>query len=185
MQKIVIGFIGEIASGKGTVAKYLQEKYGCNTYRFSTMLRDVAARLYIEPTRENLQNLSRILREQFGQSLLSRVIAEDVLHDKKDLVVVEGVRRPMDIMYLQQNPAFRLVYITADAKTRWERLVQRRENPGDSEKTFEQFTQEDAAEPEQHITSLGKQAPHKIDNNGDLEKLKEQIEHIVAKLKAE
>lgn len=182
MQKIILGFIGEIASGKGTVAKYLHEKYGSNTYRFSTMLRDVLDRVYIEKTRENLQTVSRLLREQFGQDLMSRVIAQDVERDPKELVVVEGVRRPMDILYLEKNPAFHLIYITADAKIRWERLVKRNENPGDDKKTFADFTRDGEAEAERLITGLGQKAPYTINNNGDLGALYAQVEKILTQI---
>ncbi|MFA6490899.1 MAG: AAA family ATPase, partial [Candidatus Magasanikbacteria bacterium] len=133
--KIVLGFVGDLASGKGTICKYLLEKYGTNSYRFSTMLRDVLKRLYVENSRENLQNLSTVLRTNFGQDLMSRVIAEDVKNDSKEIVAVEGIRRPTDITYLEKNPGFNLIYITADPQTRWERLVKRNENPGDDKKT--------------------------------------------------
>ena len=32
--KIILGFVGDLASGKGTICKYLNEKYSANTYRF-------------------------------------------------------------------------------------------------------------------------------------------------------
>lgn len=185
MSKIILGFIGPLASGKGTLAKYLGEKYGCATYRFSSMLRDVLQRLYVEPTRANLQKVSQILRENFGQDLMSKVIAEDVKNDTTDLVVVDGVRRPTDITYLETNPAFHLVYITADPRWRWERLVKRNENPGDDKKTFTEFSKDEQAEAETHIEALGKQAPYTINNNGRFDELYAQLENILTKIKNE
>ncbi len=44
-KKIILGFAGEIASGKGTAAKYLVGRHEAATYRFSTMLRDIVERL--------------------------------------------------------------------------------------------------------------------------------------------
>lgn len=181
--KIILGFIGPLASGKGTLAKYLNKKYGCNTYRFSTMLRAVLKRLYLEPTRSNLQKISQILRENFGQDLMSKVIAEDVDKDANDLVVVDGVRRPTDITYLKKDPHFHLVYLTADPKLRWERLVKRHENPGDDVKTFANFCRDETAESEQLIEGLGTKAQFTIDNNGSLVKLYRQLEKILTTIK--
>ncbi|MEK7625108.1 MAG: AAA family ATPase, partial [Patescibacteria group bacterium] len=67
MSKIILGFVGDLASGKGTICKYLKEKYGTESYRFSTMLRDILKRVYLENSRENLQRLSTVMRENFGQ----------------------------------------------------------------------------------------------------------------------
>ena len=53
-KKIIIGLVGQLACGKGTVAEYLKEKYGASVYRYSTMLRDVLNRLYLEINRVNM-----------------------------------------------------------------------------------------------------------------------------------
>lgn len=183
MKKVILGFVGDLASGKGTVCKYLLEKYNTPSYRFSTMLRDVSNRLYIDVSRENLQLLSRVLRENFGQDLMSKVIAKDAETDQHELVAVEGIRRPTDITYLQANPDFHLIYITADPKIRWERLVLRNENQGDDKKTFEQFLQDEQAEADRLIKELGGKAAYTINNDGTREDLFSQLETILSEIK--
>ncbi len=177
--KIILGFVGDLASGKGTICKYLHEKYGMSTYRFSTMLRDVLDRMYVEKSRENLQIISRLLRENFGQDVMSQVIAEDVTRDQHDLVAVEGIRRPTDITYLEKKEGFHLIYITADPDIRWERLVKRNENPGDNKKTFEAFLQDEQAEADRLIKELGSKSQYTITNNGSLEEFYRQMEKIL------
>jgi len=179
MPKIILGFVGDLAAGKGTIATYLQEKYKCNTYRFSTMLRDILDRIYIEQNRKNLQLISTLLRENFGQDVMSTVIAKDVERDTHNLVVVDGIRRPTDITYLQDLPGFHLIYITAEARTRWERMVKRQENPDEKDKTFEQFLQDEQAEADMLIKELGSKAENTIHNNGTFEELYQQVEHLV------
>ena len=181
--KIILGFVGDLASGKGTICKYLNEKYNTNAYRFSTMLRDILKRVYIENSRENLQKLSTLMRENFGQDIMSRVIAEDVKNDPNNIVAVEGIRRPTDITYLEKNPGFNLIYITADPKIRWERLVKRNENPGDDKKTFEDFSRDEEAEADRMIKELGKTAKFTITNNGNFEQFYEQMEKILKNIK--
>ena len=182
-KKIILGFVGDLAAGKGTVAQYLSKKYNTNTYRFSTMLRDILNRIYVPETRENLQKISTLLRENFSQDVMSNVIAKDVENDPNDIVVVEGIRRPTDITYLQELNGFHLIYITAEAKTRWERLVLRKENPGDESKTFEEFLADEQAEADRLIKSLGQQAEITIDNNASIDELYKQVENIITKLK--
>ena len=179
MQKIILGFTGLIASGKGTAAKYLQEKYGAETFRFSTILRDVLDRLYLPQSRENMINLSTNLRENFGQDLLSKVIAQDASRAKTEIVVVDGMRRPADIKDLKEVPGFKMIAIEVDSKVRYERLVKRAENPGDTEKTYDEFLEDHKAETEITIPDLIKQADAVIDNNGSLEDLYKQLDELI------
>ncbi len=183
MQKIILGFVGDLASGKGTVCKYLKEKYGTESYRFSTMLRDILKRVYLENSRENMQLLSTVMRENFGQDIMSKVIAEDVKNDPKEIVAVEGIRRPTDITYLEKNSGFHLIYITADSKLRWKRLVERNENPGDAKKTYEQFLKDEQAEADRLIKSLGAKAEFKITNDGTYDEFYKQMDEILKSIR--
>ena len=109
MAKVILGLAGEIAAGKGTVAKYIAEKYNGGTHRFSTMLRDVAKRMYLEENRENIQKISTIFRQNFSDDLLSKVIYHDVENDGHEHIAVDGVRRAPDIDYLKKLSGFKLV----------------------------------------------------------------------------
>ena len=183
MSKIVLGFIGDLGSGKGSVCKYLSEKYRFPSYRFSTMLRDILQRIYLENSRENMQRLSTVMRKNFGQDLMSRVIANDVKNDSHEIVAVEGIRRPSDIIDIEKMPGFHLIYITADPRLRWERLVLRNENEGDDKKTYEQFLKDEEAEPEQLIKDLGAKAEYKITNNGTYDEFYKQIDEILINIR--
>ncbi|MDD4476747.1 MAG: AAA family ATPase [Patescibacteria group bacterium] len=183
MQKIILGFVGDLAAGKGAICKYLKEKYGINSYRFSTPLRDVLDRLYVEKNRENLQKLSTVIRENFSQDILSKIIAEDAVNDKNEIVAVEGIRRPSDIVYLEKIDGFHLVYITAESKLRWERLVKRNENLGDDKKTYEEFLRDEQAEADRLIKELGKKCEFTINNNGNFGELYENLENILNSLR--
>lgn len=179
--KIIIGFVGDLASGKGTACQYLKEKYGINSYRYSTMLRDILKRLYIPESRNNIQLISKILRENFGQDLMSKVIAEDVINDQSAIVAVEGIRRPDDIIYLNKISGFHLIYITADPAIRWRRVISRNENAGDANKTFEQFLQDEQAEADRQIKDLGSKADLTIVNNETIAEFYNKIDLIINK----
>ena len=177
--KIILGLAGEMASGKGTVAKYAAEKYNAKTWRFSTMLRDVSDRLSLEQSRDNMQTLSTILRQNFGEELFARVMAEDVKKDTGEVIIIDGVRRLADIKYLKKIPQFKLAYLEAEMPKRHERIVKRAENSDDAKKTFEDFKKAHEDESELQIKDLKNHADFLIDNNGSYEDLYAQVDKIL------
>ena len=182
MTKVILGFVGPLASGKGTAAQYLKDKYQAPIFRFSTILRDVLDRLYLEQSRPKMQQLSLILRENFGQDLLASAIAKDVGNNQAEIIAVDGVRRKLDIKYLKEVPGFRLVAIEAEQKTRYQRMTMRDENTDDQQKTWAQFQTDEKQEPEQQIPKVMAEADFTIDNNGTKVELYQQIEAILEKI---
>lgn len=181
--KIILGLVGDLAAGKSTVSKYLKEKYKINSYLYSAALRDILRRIHIEESRENMQKLSTLLRENFDEQLLGKVIAADVQNDPNQIVIADGIRRPSDIVQLEKLPGWNLIYITADPEIRWQRQTKRNQNSGDAEKTFEQFTQDEESDVEKPIKELGKQARYTLTNNSTQEEFIEQIEKMLEKIK--
>ncbi len=179
--KIIFGFTGLMASGKGTAAKYFETKYGASTYRFSTMLRDLLDRLHLEKNRDNLIKLSEMLRAGFGEDIMAKTIANDAKNDSNELVIIEGIRRPADISYLSKLPNFILVEIYADVETRYNRLILRRENEDDATKTFEQFIKDHDRSTEITIPEVAALAQEKIDNNGTDQGLYQKLDALLKK----
>ena len=183
MEKRIFGLTGLMACGKGTVAKYLVEKYDAESFRFSTIVRDVLDRLYLPQSRENFQKIVPILLDGFGTDLLSKIMAQDVMKSDKNIIVIDGIRRFPDIEHLKKIPGFKLVAIEVEAKTRYQRLVARGENAGDAEKTWEQFLEEHKAATEIDIPKLMASADIKIDNNGSVEDLYKQLDGLIHPVK--
>jgi len=181
--KIVFGLAGEIASGKGTTAQYIIDKYHGGSHRFSTMLRDVAKRMHLDESRENLQKISTIFRQNFHDDILSEVIANDVKDDSHEAIAIDGVRRLADIAYLTKLPEFKLVYIDADINNRYKRITKRGENTDDVKKTLEEFKEDHEREAELQIRDFKNHADYVVDNNGSFENLYKQIDKIIEKEK--
>jgi dephospho-CoA kinase len=180
-KKIIIGLVGMISSGKGTIAAYLEKKYDAETFRFSTMIRDVLDRLYLEVNRENMQGFSTILRNKFGENTLARVMGSDVKKSDNKIIVVDGIRREADIEYLKDFEGFVLVRIVADSEIRYGRIIKRTENKGDQEKTYEEFLKDEKGEADAEIPEVMKVADEELDNNGNLEELYAQIDKLIQK----
>lgn len=184
MSKIILGFVGHIASGKDACKKYIMEKYDASSHRYSTVLRDILNRLYLPIDRNNMQNLSLDLRTRFGGDLLGRVIIEDIIRDEHKMVIIDGIRRLDDTKILTKKfPNLYIIGIEVTAQTRYERMVKRNENVGDADKTFEQFLADDQKEAELEIPTVMAAAKYKLDNNGPFEELYAQIDKIIEKIK--
>ena len=177
----ILGLVGQIASGKGSVSDYLRKKYKAKFYHFSTPLRQILRTLKQEETRENIAKLSQVLRRNFGQDLLAKIITADIQNDRNKIIVVDSVRRMQDIKYLKDLPEFKLVYIKVGIKTRYQRLIERNENKDDKTKTYKQFIIDNKRTAEREITSIGKKAKYAINNEESLEELHKQIDKIILK----
>jgi dephospho-CoA kinase len=177
--KKIIGLVGPIASGKDVAKKYIEEKYGAESVKFSQMLRDVLNRLRIPIERENMQKLSLSLIENFGDDIFSKNIIEDANTKESDIVILDGVRRLSDISTVKKEGNFILIGVTADTKIRYERMKKRNENEGDKDKTFDDFIEDQKRGTEIHISDLIEQADYVLDNGGNLEDLYRQIDEVV------
>ncbi len=181
--KIIIGIVGEICAGKGAAAAYLKEKYNGAVFKFSTPMREVMSRLYVEQTRENLQKFSLAMRSTFGDDLFTKVIAKDVARSDFSFIITDGIRRPSDIIELKKLPGFHLITIVADEKIRYERVKTRNENLSDATKTWNEFLKDAAGETEMTIRVIAAKAEYTINNNGSLEDLYKALDEVINKIK--
>lgn len=178
-KKIIIGLTGLIASGKGTAASYFVKKHKAQAFKFSDILRDLLDRLYLPQTRDNLQDISIILRRHFGEDLLANAIAQDIKKSAKKLIVIDGIRRLADIKNLKKIKGFKLVAIRTDERLRYQRLTNRRENTDDKKKSWAEFKKEGRAETERQIAGVMRQANIVVDNNGSLKAFYRQLDRLV------
>jgi len=103
----------------------------------------------------------------------------DAEGDAHDIVIIDGVRRLADIVYLRELPHFKLVYVEADMEIRYERIVKRGENSDDAKKTFEEFKKDHEDESEDQIRELKNYADYVINNDGTYEELHMQVDKII------
>lgn len=182
MPKLILGFVGKLASGKAICQKYIDEKYESESFRFSSILRDILNRLYIPITRENLQDLSLDLRNRFGSDILAQTITKDVKNSSKEIVIIDGIRRLEDMAGLKDLPGFYLLSIDADPEVRYKRMKERNENKGDDRKSYEQFIADNNREAEIQIPEVMANAQFHLNNNGTLNSLYSQIDKILKEI---
>jgi len=180
-KKIIIGLVGEIASGKGAVVDYLVKKYGAGSYRYSKILRDILDRVYQDQARKNMNDLSDWLRKKFGEDILSKTLARDIEQDKNKLIVFDGIRRLPELNIFKKIPGFILIRVVGNPKIRYRRFIKRNENPGDDKKTYQQFLKDLKDVSDYEIPKVMQRADYEINNDGDLKNLHKQIDRIILK----
>ncbi len=135
----------------------------------------------MEVTRSNMQELSSVLRQAYGQDLLSGVAKRAIDASHRRVVVIDGARRVSDLEGIASDENFRLLYIDADLRTRYERVVRRAQNRGDSEKSFEDFCNEENGEAESATKNLKENAHTVIHNDSGEAEFYAAIDAFVAK----
>lgn len=179
-KRSAIGLIGRKGSGKGTVAKILHKEYGAVVFRYSDLLREILTILSIPQSRENLITLSETARDKFGQDVLQKAMSSRVRGAAQVLVVIDGLRRAEDL------PAnlgeLKLISVDAPLEIRYERIRQRGENVGETAFSLDQFREEELAPTEVTIGEIEHLAWRHIDNSGDHEQLRTQIQIIMKEL---
>lgn len=171
--QIVIGLVGPIASGKGTISEYLKSQ-GFTYFSLSNVVREETQARGLEMTRENLQNVGNDLRERFGGSVLVDKLAERI--KKEDFVVIDGIRNPEEIYALKNNFNGKIVNISAYKNRRIERYLERAKVRGEDDASLSSFKKIDARDLGQGESESGQQVQACIDladftlkNNGTID----------------
>jgi dephospho-CoA kinase len=172
---MVIGLTGPKLAGKGTAAAWLVQQHGAVSYTMSGLLSQIAAVLQLENSRENLIKIATGLRSQYGEAVLAESLQRVIAAAQPPLAIIDGIRMSLEVDVFSQLPDFRLIYIDAPARVRYERALQRGEKVGESEMTFDEFMTEERAVTEQQIVGLKDRAHLVVDNVQTLDELHAQI----------
>ncbi|MFA5030129.1 MAG: AAA family ATPase [Patescibacteria group bacterium] len=176
---MIIGLVGPLAAGKGTITTYLTEKHGARSVKFSKPLRDIIHRVYKQETREYMSSLAQFLRAQFGNDILVRTLIQDIEHMDVSIAVFDGLRYFDEYNALKERSDFRLWAIDADMEIRHKRILQRGENADDTTVTFEEFKKQHELATEINIPEIMKKADAHINNNGSLADLYSQVDKLI------
>ncbi|MDO8669411.1 MAG: hypothetical protein Q7K65_03910 [Candidatus Buchananbacteria bacterium] len=181
--KIVLGLVGEIASGKSAVAEFLEKEFNSETASFSQPLRDILDILNLPQSRENMVWLGVDLRERFGQDILAKAVLNMVKKSQAAMICLPNIRLEGDINLLGTLPYFYLIKIKADAQIRYQRLRKRGENTDDATKTWEEFLNDANLPTEVTIREVGKQAQFTVKNDTSEDDLIKQIKEVILQIK--
>ncbi|MFH7903219.1 MAG: AAA family ATPase, partial [Candidatus Aenigmatarchaeota archaeon] len=155
---LIIGLSGYAASGKSEAAKYLKEKYNFEIFEFSKIIEEEAIKLNLiqenlslEEKKRKLSEVGKIIREKYGkEEIFALKIIEKIKANKIKKAVVDGIRSLNEIKAFKDefNKNFYLIFISADAKIRYER---RKSQDKNFNLSFDEFLERDKKD----INTLG------------------------------
>ncbi|MCX6732417.1 MAG: AAA family ATPase [Candidatus Roizmanbacteria bacterium] len=185
----IIGIVGPFASGKGVVTDYLIKKYSYTSFSLSTIVHDEVKKKGIAHyDRTVLQNTGDELRKKEGDGVLAKRAVQQLKKKSGSLtkIVIEGIRNPGEIAYLRTIPGFFLIAVDASREIRFQRILKRKKpwDPTDWE-TFKKVDGRDRGDKEntngQQVKKCMEMADVKIENNGDVKNVEEEVEKILKK----
>jgi dephospho-CoA kinase len=178
----IIGAVGQNGSGKDEVLKYLRLKYGVPFLSTGDIVREIASKEGVEPTRENLGKISDRYFSKLGKGYFVKLLADKIRHTGWKIAGISGIRSLNDVSILKAifgNDFILIDVHISDPHVRYSRMAARGE--GRDPHSYEQFLQQDRAEEE--LFSL-KEAEHKADysitNDGTLDDLHREIDRLVS-----
>lgn len=176
---MIYGLVGYPAAGKGTAAQMISRRNGAPIHCFSDILRVELAKQGKQATRENLQQLAVSLRKEKGNGFIAEKLVEKI---GRSAAVVDGFRSPAEVSAFRNafGGSFKLVFVDAPVKTRFDRAVKRGRAGGPG--SFEEF--KEAEEREATGKSFGikeciSMADEHVDNSGSLEELEAALFALV------
>lgn len=137
-----VGVAGTNASGKDTLGHLLAER-GYTTISLSDILRHDLDEQGLPHTRENLSHQSKKIRDAHGDAGLA--IRAMHLHADKDGLCMTSLRTPGEAEAIKQQGGV-VIWIDADRRVRYDRIMRSHRGRLEDQVTFEQFCEQEDAE---------------------------------------
>ncbi len=181
---IVIGVVGQAASGKDEVVKRLKQRFGVPVVSTGEITREIAQEEGLEPTRDNLQFISKKYFQEYGKEYFAQRVLERIKQESSTIVAWTGVRTPTDVQVLREayGDRFRLIHVqVSDPLVRFERSRLRADARDPA--NFRAFLRQDEAEEEAfQVQKAISQADLTISNDGSLENLYAEVDEFAKRL---
>ena len=178
-----IGLTGTMGSGKGEVAKILIAR-GFKYISLSDMVRDEATRRGLEHSRENLQTIGNMLRNDYGAGALGKRVREEVSKEPNSDWVIDGIRNPGESAELSELDGFSMIGIGVDPEIVVRRVMERHRG-GEvlkREAILEKLNKEkgEGESPEgQQVKKCLEEADYFLINEGTLDELEKKVTHFL------
>jgi dephospho-CoA kinase len=181
---MIFGVTGFNASGKGEFCNYLAGK-GFVVYSLSDIIREELRNEGIEITRDALIAKGNELRQKFGSSVLAKRTMEKFEPGKN--YVVDSIRNPGEVEMLRRNKDFKLVFLDAPLKVRYERAkARKREKDAISFEDFKRLEEKEMNSSNsagQQLIKCREMADLVIVNDSSLKAFQKKIDKISGVLK--
>jgi len=180
---MIFGVTGFNASGKGEFCNYFASK-GFVVYSLSDIIREELRKEGTEITRDALIAKGNELRQKFGSAVLAKKTMQKFEAGKN--YVIDSIRNPAEIEMLRRNKDFKLIFIDAPLKVRFERAKARnREKDAISFEDFKRLEKIEMTNPDpsrQQQVKCNEMADLVIVNDSSLKAFQKKIDQLIGVL---
>jgi dephospho-CoA kinase len=177
----VIGVIGLNGSGKDEVVNYLNKQYSVPLFSAGDVVRGIAKEEGVEPTRDNLDLITKRYFARYGEGYFLKLLAERIKRSPNKNAGISGIRSPRDVQILKDAFGSYLVLVhvyVSDPEVRYGRTVKR--GAVRDSQSYQEFIRQDQASQEIfHIGEAIRAADYSISNDGSLEDLHREVERLI------
>jgi len=182
---MIIGLTGTKASGKGEIAKILEQNGFAYSSTSDRVREEAVSKGLVNYTIKDLQDIGNDLREKFGLGVLAKRTLELIKGNEN--VVIDGIRNLGEIEELKRQGNFVLIAVDASQEKRFERLIARkRESDPKTYSDFLKMDERDLGKEEknsgQQVGKCIEQADYTLENNETIEELQKKIEEVFGKI---
>lgn len=183
---MILGITGTVGAGKGTVVEYLVNEKGFKHFSSRDFIvEEIRRRGLTDESRVTMRNTGNELRKEHGPSY----IAETLLVRAKEAggdAIIESIRSVGEAEFLKKQGGY-IVAVDADKKIRYERVIARGSSTDNL--TFEEFCEQEDREMtgtalwDMNVFGVMGTADVTLTNNDGIEKLHEQIEQMLERMR--
>ena len=182
---IIIWITWTLGAGKGTISDYLIKKW-FNHYSVSDYIVEEIKKRGLEVNRDSMYQVGWDMKQKSWPDFIVKELYKRAKATEKN-AVIESIRSPWEIIWLKKMESFVGLAVDADQKLRYQRI--RLRNGVKDQIDFETFVANEARELQGSddpskidLPACIEMSDYKIDNNGTLEELHQQIDEIITKL---
>ncbi|MBO3757998.1 MAG: nucleoside monophosphate kinase [Thermoproteota archaeon] len=182
MDKTLIVVTGLPGAGKSTVSNLIMEEYNLPVISMGDCVREEARKRGIKEDAKSMQEFIVELRRKYGPGIVAELTTKKIEKLNQKFIVVDGLRSKEELEIFKRNfKRILLLVIVASIEKRLKRLLMR--HRVDDPKTLEELKARDEVELNiglREVTNDNNSI--RIENEGDLQELKQNVREIMEKL---
>lgn len=175
----IIGITGTLGAGKGTIVEYLIKNKGFHHYSVRQFLIEEIEKRGLPINRDSMTSIANELRAANTPFYIVGELYIQAIESGKN-AVIESIRTPGEVEFLQQQGDFKLIAVDANPKIRFDRIKIRKSSTDNID--FETFLSNEKREMtttdpnKQNLKKCIEMADIVITNNGNMADLLIQLE---------